>query len=59
MPRTLEVAALAREAAVSWLSGGRKCALLLLVAESGATRTPIPAQGGQHSGNCGQQVMAA
>jgi hypothetical protein len=28
-------------------------------AESGATRTPIPAQGGQHSGNCGQQVMAA
>jgi ABC-type branched-subunit amino acid transport system ATPase component len=30
-----------------------------LRAESGATRTPIPAQGGQHSGNCGQQVMAA
>jgi hypothetical protein len=28
-------------------------------AESGATRTPIPAQGGQHSGDCGQQVMAA
>jgi IS5 family transposase len=28
-------------------------------AESGATRTPIPAQGGQHSGNCGQQVMAS
>ena len=30
-----------------------------LTAESGATRTPIPAQGGQHSGDCGQQVMAA
>jgi ABC-type uncharacterized transport system substrate-binding protein len=30
-----------------------------LAAESGATRTPIPAQGGQHSGDCGQQVMAA
>ena len=29
------------------------------IAESGATRTPIPAQGGQHSGDCGQQVMAA
>jgi len=28
-------------------------------AESGATRTPIPRQGGQHSGDCGQQVMAA
>jgi alkanesulfonate monooxygenase SsuD/methylene tetrahydromethanopterin reductase-like flavin-dependent oxidoreductase (luciferase family) len=28
-------------------------------AESGATRTPIPAQGGQQSGDCGQQVMAA
>ena len=28
-------------------------------AESGATRTPISAQGGQHSGDCGQQVMAA
>ena len=28
-------------------------------AESGARRTPIPAQGGQHSGDCGQQVMAA
>jgi hypothetical protein len=26
-------------------------------AESGATRTPIPAQGGQHSGDCGQRVM--
>lgn len=30
-----------------------------LSAESGATRTPIPAQGGQHSGDCGQPVMAA
>jgi hypothetical protein len=29
------------------------------IAESGATRTPIPAQGGQHSGDCGQPVMAA
>ena len=28
-------------------------------AESGATRTPVPAQGGQHSGDCGQQVMAS
>jgi hypothetical protein len=28
-------------------------------AESGATRTPIPAQGGQHSGDYGQQVIAA
>ena len=28
-------------------------------AESGATRTPIPAQGGQHSGDYGQRVMAA
>jgi transposase len=27
--------------------------------ESGATRTPIPAEGGQQSGDCGQQVMAA
>jgi len=27
--------------------------------ESGATRTPIPAQGGQQSGDCGQQVIAA
>jgi hypothetical protein len=27
--------------------------------ESGATRTPIPAKGGQQSGDCGQQVMAA
>ena len=27
--------------------------------ESGATRTPFPAQGGQQSGDCGQQVMAA
>jgi hypothetical protein len=26
--------------------------------ESGATRTPFPAQGGQQSGDCGQQVMA-
>jgi hypothetical protein len=31
----------------------------LKVAESGPTRTPIPAQGGQHSGDCGQQVKAA
>ena len=30
-----------------------------LDAESGATRTAIPAQGGQQSGDCGQQVMAA
>ena len=30
-----------------------------LLAESGATRTPIPAQGGQHSGDYGQRVMAA
>jgi hypothetical protein len=30
-----------------------------LIAESGATRTAIPAQGGQQSGDCGQQVMAA
>jgi hypothetical protein len=29
------------------------------VAKSGATRTLIPVQGGQHSGDCGQQVMAA
>ena len=28
-------------------------------AESGATRTPIPAQGGQQSGDCGQHVKAA
>ena len=27
--------------------------------ESGATRTPFPAQGGQQSGDCGQRVMAA
>jgi hypothetical protein len=26
--------------------------------ESGSTRTPIPAQGGRQSGDCGQQVMA-
>jgi hypothetical protein len=26
--------------------------------ESGATRTPFPAQGGQQSGDCGQRVMA-
>lgn len=31
----------------------------IMAAESGATRTPIPAQGGQHSGDCGQPVMAA
>ena len=30
-----------------------------LLAESGATRTPFPAQGGHQSGDCGQQVMAA
>jgi hypothetical protein len=29
-----------------------------LAGESGSTRTPIPAQGGQQSGDCGQQVMA-
>ena len=29
------------------------------IGESGATRTPFPAQGGQQSGDCGQQVMAA
>ena len=28
-------------------------------AESGATRTPFPAQGGQQSGDCGQHVKAA
>jgi hypothetical protein len=28
------------------------------IAESGSTRTLIPAQGGQQSGDCGQQVMA-
>jgi transposase len=27
-------------------------------AESGATRTPFPAQGGQQSGDCGQHVKA-
>ena len=27
--------------------------------ESGAPRTPFPAQGGQQSGDCGQRVMAA
>jgi len=27
-------------------------------AESGSTRTLIPAQGGQQSGDCGQHVMA-
>jgi hypothetical protein len=30
-----------------------------VAAESGATRTPIPEQGGQHSGDCGQRVMMA
>jgi hypothetical protein len=30
----------------------------VLTGESGSTRTPIPAQGGQQSGDCGQQVMA-
>ena len=29
------------------------------VAKFGATRTPISAQGGQQSGDCGQRVMAA
>jgi hypothetical protein len=29
------------------------------IAESGATRRPIPVQGGQHSGDCGQRVMMA
>jgi hypothetical protein len=29
------------------------------IGESGATRTPIPAEGGRQSGDCGQQVMAA
>jgi integrase len=29
-----------------------------IAGESGSTRTPIPAQGGQQSGDCGQQVMA-
>jgi hypothetical protein len=29
------------------------------IAESGATRTPIPVQGGQHSGDYGQRMMAA
>ena len=33
--------------------------VVTLTAESGATRTPIPAQGGQQSGDCGQQVKAA
>ena len=28
-------------------------------AESGARRTPVPAQGGQQSGDCGQHVKAA
>jgi hypothetical protein len=28
------------------------------IAKSSGTRTPIPAQGGQQSGDCGQQVMA-
>jgi hypothetical protein len=30
-----------------------------IIAESGATRTTIPEQGGQHSGDCGQRVMMA
>jgi hypothetical protein len=30
-----------------------------IAGESGATRTPFPAQGGQQSGDCGQRVMAA
>ena len=36
--------------------GGR---LRHLHGEPGAMRTPVPAQGGQQSGDCGQQVMAA
>jgi hypothetical protein len=35
------------------------CQLGGFVAESGATRTPIPAQGGQQSGDCGQRLKAA
>jgi hypothetical protein len=34
-------------------------AALGIDAKSSGTRTPIPAQGGQQSGDCGQQVMAA
>jgi hypothetical protein len=38
----------------------RDCrAYLRGAAKSSGTRTPIPAQGGQQSGDCGQQVMAA
>src|ERR1035437_8872039 len=46
-----------------WLICARPAALVHLVnsiaGESGATQTPFPAQGGQQSGDCGQQVMAA
>jgi hypothetical protein len=38
-------------------NGGKR--VLGKAAESGSRRTPIPAQGGQHSGDCGQRVMAA
>ena len=38
-----------------FLEAGKK----RLAAESGATRTPIPRQGGQQSGEGGQQVTAA
>jgi hypothetical protein len=37
----------------------KDAALPAFSAESGATRTPIPVQGGQHSGDCGQRVMMA
>jgi hypothetical protein len=40
-------------------SGEVKVINAAMTAESGATRTPIPAQGGQQSGDSGQQVMAA
>jgi hypothetical protein len=33
-------------------------ALCAAIGEFGSTRTPIPAQGGRQSGDCGQQVMA-
>ena len=36
----------------------KKETLPLSFGESGATRTLIPAQGGQQSGDCGQQVIA-
>jgi len=31
----------------------------IVTAESGATRTSIPVEGGHCNGDCGQQVMAA